>query len=216
MIRISGLALLSILVLAGPAWAQTHPAHQHGVAALDVSVGGAGFEADLDGPLANFISFEHSPGTESERAEVAEMAGKLAKAEDIFKASAEAGCKLKSMGLKSENIPADLFGPLAAADGDGEDRHHDDEAGGHDDHDHQAEEAGHDHGEGHGEDLDQAEHADLEASYVFECAAPDKLTGLEIGLFDVFPYLEEVEARVVSDKGQSASELKAGAAGLKW
>ena len=229
MSRILALVFSSILLFSTSAMAQTHAAHEHGVATLDLAVSGSTFEVDLDGPLANFISFEHEPSTEAQKTEVAEMVAKLAKADELFKAPAEAKCGVKSVSLSSEKIPAELFGQYASKEepghgheaeaGHGHDHGHDhgDEAGhGHDHgHDH-GDEAGHGHDHGHEGEEAGAEHGDLEAAYVFECADAAKLTGLEIGLFGVFPSLLEVEARVVSDKGQSAQELTPSGNLLKW
>jgi hypothetical protein len=225
MIKITALVFSFLVFFGGSALAQTHAAHEHGVATLDLAVVSGGFEVGLDSPLANFISFEHVPSTEAQKAEVTDMVSKLAKAGDLFKAPTEAGCKVKTISFKSENIPAELFGQYAAKDGAAGHGHGHGHAEG--DHDHGHDEGDHDHGHGHAEgdhehghdhdgDHEGEVHGDLEAAYVFECAEAGKLTGLEVGLFSVFPALEEVEARVVSDKGQSASELKAGNSSLKW
>jgi hypothetical protein len=201
--KILALLASSFLLLSGQALAQPHAAHEHGVATLDLAIVADGFEVGLDGPLANFISFEHEPSTDDQKAEVAAMVDKLARAGELFRAPAEAGCRAKTISLGSGNIPAEYFGAYAAAEGHGHEagEGHGPEAG--EDHEGDEGEAGHEHG-------------DLEASYVFECSDPGRLTGLEIGLFGQFPALEEVEARVVGDQGQSASELTPGQTSLRW
>jgi hypothetical protein len=52
------------------------------------------------------------------------------------------------------------------------------------------------------------EHADLDASYAFSCAAPEKLTTLEVGLFDAFKRVQRINAQVVTAGGQSKQSLK--------
>jgi len=52
------------------------------------------------------------------------------------------------------------------------------------------------------------EHADLDASYEFSCALPDKLTSVEIGLFDAFKRLQKIEVQVAGAKLQSKQTLQ--------
>lgn len=60
-----------------------------------------------------------------------------------------------------------------------------------------------------GKDADkESEHADLDANYEFNCAHPDKLTVIEIGLFDAFKRLQKIKVQMASSKGQSKQTLK--------
>lgn len=54
----------------------------------------------------------------------------------------------------------------------------------------------------------QSEHADLDANYEFNCAHPDKLTSVDIGLFDAFKRLQKIEVQVAGAKGQSKQTLQ--------
>ena len=221
MIRAQIFVLISLLLcwLAGPALAQTHAPHEHGAAALNLAIEDDGFAVEIDGALAGFISFEHEPSTDAQKAEVKEMAAKFAKADEMFKAPAAAGCKVASIALKSAHLPADLLAPYAAAPGghghgsgpNEADHHHDDG-----DHDHGEAEHGHGHDEGDHEH-DHGEHADLEAELDFKCDNAGALDSLALdGFFASFPLLEELEAQIVSPKGQSAAELTKGSAVAKW
>src|SRR5574337_453781 len=58
-------------------------------------------------------------------------------------------------------------------------------------------------------------HADLTASYEFDCATPAALKRLEVRLFDSFPRLRKLRAAVASPGGQSGAELAKGRASLK-
>lgn len=54
----------------------------------------------------------------------------------------------------------------------------------------------------------ESEHADLDASYEFNCAHPDKLTVVEVGLFDAFKRLQKIEVQVAGAKLQSKQTLQ--------
>lgn len=79
--------------------------------------------------------------------------------------------------------------------------------GGHDDHGHSAHKGhgGHDD-HGHGEHSD-SEHSDIEAEYSFRCDNPAELTQLTLGLFKVFPAIERLDARLISDSGQKSVKM---------
>ena len=51
-------------------------------------------------------------------------------------------------------------------------------------------------------------HADLDASYEFNCARPDQLTAIDIGLFDAFKRLQKIEVQVAGAQGQSRQMLQ--------
>jgi hypothetical protein len=51
-------------------------------------------------------------------------------------------------------------------------------------------------------------HADLDASFEFRCARPERLTQLEVGLFAVYPGLQRLDVEVVTDRGQFRRDLK--------
>lgn len=51
-------------------------------------------------------------------------------------------------------------------------------------------------------------HADLDASYEFNCAHPERLTAVEIRLFDAFQRLQKIEVQVAGAQGQSRQTLQ--------
>jgi len=53
----------------------------------------------------------------------------------------------------------------------------------------------------------EAEHSDITVQYRFICAQSGALTALTLDLFEAFPGFEEIEAVILSDKGQSAATL---------
>ena len=54
----------------------------------------------------------------------------------------------------------------------------------------------------------EAEHADLDGSWEFHCGQMDKLSGIELGLFDAFKRIQRIEVQVAGPKGQVKRELK--------
>ena len=62
----------------------------------------------------------------------------------------------------------------------------------------------------------EAQHADLDASFVFECAKPETLKSMDVALFSAWPALHELRVQVVSPTGQHAAELTAKAHTLQW
>jgi hypothetical protein len=52
------------------------------------------------------------------------------------------------------------------------------------------------------------EHADLEASYSFQCAQPAQLRTLDLGLFDAYRRIQRIEVQVAGPKGQSKVTLR--------
>jgi hypothetical protein len=70
-------------------------------------------------------------------------------------------------------------------------------------------EKGHDHGHKHKEDggKAEAEHSEIRAEYTLDCAAPEKITGIEFKYFELFSGAEELDVNVASDKGQTKYEV---------
>jgi uncharacterized protein DUF2796 len=160
------------LLLAGAALAQQHGGHAHGVAELGVVVEGRRLSLEVDGPLDNFVGFEHAPRNAAERAALDRALELLRDPGRVVALPAAAGCVL---------VATELLNPFAAAKG------------------------------GAGRDS----HADLTASYEFDCATPAALTPLEVRLFESFPRLRKLRAAVVAPAGQSGAELSKSRASLK-
>lgn len=51
-------------------------------------------------------------------------------------------------------------------------------------------------------------HADVDASWEFTCAAPDKLAGLDLALMTVFKRIQRLDVQVVAAKGQHKLTLR--------
>lgn len=71
-------------------------------------------------------------------------------------------------------------------------------------------------GHPHAHDAHGAEHTDVKAEYVFHCAQPGELDGLEARLFDRFEGLGKLKAEVVGPRGQKAATLGPRQRLLSW
>jgi hypothetical protein len=54
----------------------------------------------------------------------------------------------------------------------------------------------------------KGEHADLEARFSFQCAQPQALRTLDVGLFDAFKRLQRIDVQVAGAKGQAKVTLR--------
>jgi Protein of unknown function (DUF2796) len=63
-------------------------------------------------------------------------------------------------------------------------------------------------GGGQGGQGGQGGHADLQASYQFNCVMPQQLRRLGLGLFDAFPRIQRITVQVAGPQGQHSSTLK--------
>lgn len=60
------------------------------------------------------------------------------------------------------------------------------------------------------------DHADLDASFSWQCAVPAELKGLRVGLMQTFPGIRRIDVQVVGPRGQSATRLIPGKADIAW
>ena len=59
-------------------------------------------------------------------------------------------------------------------------------------------------------------HADIDAEYRFECAQPDRLVQMDLGLFEAFPATRTLQVQFVGPRGQDAAELTAASPVLRF
>lgn len=89
------LLLLSLCSLSAVA----APAHQHGVARVEVAVDGTKLEIHFESPLDNLLGFERAPRNDKERQAVRALQQRFADAATLFVPNAEAGCSLRGSEL---------------------------------------------------------------------------------------------------------------------
>jgi len=98
-------ALLSVLLLAAAASgalpARAGPAHQHGVATLDVAVEASRVTLYLNTPLDNLLGYERAPRTDVERQQADAAIARLKAADKLFRIDGKAGCTLAKVTLTS-------------------------------------------------------------------------------------------------------------------
>lgn len=191
------------------------PAHVHGVATLEVAIDGAAVEIRLDTPLANLLGFEHKPTTPAELEKVRMMRRELDKAAALFVLPTQAGCTAGPASIESPSLDLPVgtasnsrkaevkkAGPTgnsrsqAHAQGHGENKRK------------QAADKDHDH--------EHEGHADLEASYRFDCRQPAVLNYLDVGLFHIFPGIVKINVQSVGPRGQAARQLDKNTTRLTW
>lgn len=61
-----------------------------------------------------------------------------------------------------------------------------------------------------------SEHADLDGTFLFRCAAPDRLQGLEVNLLQAFPRMRQLKVQVAGPRGQAATVLVPGRTSVRW
>jgi hypothetical protein len=161
---------LLIALLAGAAGlAHAEGAHQHGVARLELVAEGTTLTFTLDSPLDNLVGFERGPRTAAERAQVQAMAQRLHGGAALLQPSPAAVCTLKAVALTSDVIAPALLAKDAAAPAQV------------------------------GKPPAAGGHADLEATFSFDCRTPAALKGVALGgLFQAFVRLRQLDAAVVA------------------
>jgi len=177
-------------------WAHEPGAHIHGRAALEIAIDGAAVQINLNSPLNNLLGFERAPENEKERQAVKAMALKFNQADSLFVFTPAAQCRAASVNLTSPVLSPDLLAPASdsgkSADGNT--------------------------GKNGGtvKTVPAGTHAELEATWHFQCAVPQALQGLKVRLFQLFPGLQRLDAAVAGPKGQSSAKLSPESTRLKW
>ncbi|MER2515271.1 MAG: DUF2796 domain-containing protein [Candidatus Accumulibacter phosphatis] len=180
------------MAIASP-FAHAEKAHAHGLAELNIGVEGDTLRIALESPLDSLLGFERAPKGHKELDKVRRMASQLRQAERLFVPTPGAGCKLASVKLESAVINPTLLGEAPVAAGTAA----------------KVAPGGDQPGTG-------PEHADLDAEFIFRCAQPAALQGLEVKLFDAFPGYRQIRSQVVTAKRQSAAKLSPTASTLSW
>ncbi|MEI8267250.1 MAG: DUF2796 domain-containing protein [Betaproteobacteria bacterium] len=187
-VRVRGLfgwTLVSLVLLAsgvlGSSAAHAGKAHEHGVVRLDVSIEGPQVTIDMTAALDNWLGFERTPRTDAERKAAAEVLARLrnpSQGAALFALSPQAQCQ-----LAQAEVSAPVLEPAAKPAAPAAVPPPPAAKGG-------------------------AEHADLEASYRFQCAQPALLNTLDLGLFDTYKRIQRIEVQVAGPKGQSKVTLR--------
>ena len=203
MFRTSATVLLSALLFA-PAVAQ-QKAHEHGHWQMNAAIEDDHLHVELIAPGADVVGFEHEAKTPNEKAKVWKATETLKQGSAMLVLPAAAGCELEEVHVE-----------VGALDDDHHDDHKDDHKHDHakhddhkDDHKHDDHKHGHDKHDDHAkhDDHDDEAHNEFHVEYEFHCTDVAKLETIGVTIFDAFPDSEEVDATVLTAKGQRAAEL---------
>ena len=183
---------LCLLLLAGCAQpllaeeSRQHGAHEHGAGKLDVALDGAALHIGLDSPAVNIVGFEQAPKTPEESESLKSALARLKDGAALFKMPKAAGCRL---------VDADVQTPLAG---------HEESTAQPDEHEHVEHEHHHAHDEDH--EHEQA-HADITATWRFNCAHPEAVNRVKVKLFEAFPLTQRLQVQFITANRQGGVEL---------
>lgn len=157
-------------------------AHVHGVGQLNIAVEGDLLLIELISPAMDLLGFEHAPRTEAQRQAIETTRALLQAPQQLFAPTPAAGCVLTATEV-------DLGEPIGE----------------------QPAPERHAHAQDHGHEHELApahdDHADIDASYAFDCRQPQNLTELTIGFFDAFPDAQRLQVQLLTETRQHAFEL---------
>jgi len=170
------------------AFEEEHEAHEHGHATLMLVQEKDELQLVFKSPAMNITGFEHQANSPEQLAKVEWAKKSLSDAARLFQISQNARCVLEHVNIKSSLLEKD----------DHSDEHESHEKDNHESHN------------------DKDSHSEFEAEYHFECASISDLKAIKVGVFEIFTSIEELEAQIITDVGQSLLELDRHNVGIKF
>ncbi len=202
---------LSVTAMSHAQTTRQHDSHAHGIGELNVVLEGDELAMELISPAANIVGFEHAPSNDEQKAAVAQAEEALKQVDKLFVLSEQAGCQAEHVHVESELL-----------EGHEDEEHHDDEHAHEEPHDeehaheehadehHEDEHAHEDHAdeEHHDEHEHQEEvHSEFHVEYEFHCDDVEKLTQIQVNLFETFPATETLNVQLLTPDQQTAISL---------
>lgn len=187
-------------------------AHVHGLATLNIALDGQQLELQLASPAMNIVGFEYQPSSVADHHAVTEAERQLKNVQTLFTLTSAAHCSLTSMTLEHD---------LTAEHEHGDANEHPDDSA----HPHSAQhttehrtQATDTHSENaHAADKHEHAHRDIQAHYIFNCSAAEKLKHIDAaGLFKAFPATETIHVQLVTPMTQYGTELSVSKTQLSW
>jgi len=175
--------------------------HEHGAANLMLVIEGDQFQIGIEVPSESLIGFEYFPKSQSDRKNFNEAIKILSDPSKIFSTPDDAECLL--VGL---NVSQTLFSSKDEHGHDDHDEHGQEEKGfwdrlfGHDEHD----EHGHEDSEKGGI------HSEFRSNYSWNCLHTDEIDSIGNKLFSIFPRIEEIRVKWITNSGQGSLEIESG------
>ena len=170
-----------------------HEAHEHGVATLNVAVEGNNIYIEFSSPAANIVGFEHHPRTHEQKHAVEEAVKTLQAGDALFILSGGSNSRMVKSKVDTD-INEDTDHHTESEHGHAEEKHH-----GKEEH----------HDKEHSEADEHERHSEFTAEYHFVCKNPNKLSQIDVMLFQVFPGIEHIEVQLLTETKQTAVELTA-------
>jgi hypothetical protein len=161
--------------------------HEHGAANVMLAMEGEKLQLNFEVPSESLIGFEHFPKSQDQRWYFNEAIKSLLEPSKLFSIPADAECLL--VGI---NVSQSLF---AAKDEHGHD---------------EKDEHGHDEKDEHGHDeSDKSEiHSEFSSKYHWNCEHLDEIDSIGTQLMNIFPRIEEIRVRWITNNNQGSIELE--------
>ncbi len=188
------LAVLLPVVGVIPATAEAQ--HVHGVVELGIVVENDTVAISLTAPLSDVVGFEHEPKNDEQAKLIEQAATMLADPDAMFGLAKSVSCEVAN---KTVDGPGYVLKHLGQA---GE------KQGGHDDHDHDAHH--------HEHDSDHEEHAEVVASYEWQCGDVSALDSVDLRFTEKFASVETIKIQILTAAGAQVltAEGRAGSVSL--
>ena len=175
--------------------------HEHGAANLMLVIEGDKLQIGIEVPSESLIGFEYFPKSQSDRKNFNEAIKILSDPSKIFSTPDDAECLL--VGL---NVSQTLFSSKDEHGHDDHDEHGQEEKGfwdklfGHDDHNEH----------GHGDSEKGGIHSEFRSNYSWNCLHTDEIDSIGNKLFSIFPRIEEIRVKWITNSGQGSLEIESG------
>jgi len=181
--------------------------HEHGAANLMLAIEGDKLQIAIEVPSESLIGFEHFPKSRSDRENFNVAIKILSDPSKFFSTPDDAECLLTGL-----NVSQTLFSDEE------EDEHGNEKKDehGHDEHDEhgqdEKDEHGHDEHDEHGhEDSEKGGiHSEFRSNYSWNCLHTDEIDSIGNKLFSIFPRIEEIRVKWITNSGQGSLEIESG------
>ena len=170
-----------------------HDAHEHGHASMQVVLEGDELGINIEAPGMDIVGFERAPNGDAEKGRIQQAVNQLENVKAMFALPEMAMCSVTEAHAEHASLEVDKD----------------------DDHsDHKDEHKHSDHKDDHKDEA--SNHSAFDAHYAWRCEKPEALEYIDVRYFEAFPATAEIEALIVGPNGQSAQELTAESARIKF
>ncbi len=168
-------------------------AHEHGHASMQVVLEGDELGINIEAPGMDIVGFERAPNGDAEKGRIQQAVNQLENVKAMFALPEMAMCSVTEAHAEHASLEVDKD----------------------DDHsDHKDEHKHSDHKDDHKDEA--SNHSAFDAHYAWRCEKPEALEYIDVRYFEAFPATAEIEALIVGPNGQSAQELTAESARIKF